>query len=209
MWAYISATFQNSGKLGTALVSKGPWVLNSFWNLEVQRGWSWAAEACLQGGSNSGFRMSPECETCYFLFCLYLGRGRGGWPIWEPAVWEVLLWVLGRDHCSFTTKCMARPNMKTQHKENFCNLPKTVQLSPSWFGSVDGALACGWRVTDLILVKGTCLSCGLNPQYGAWRRQPINCSLSSLMFLSFYPFPFISPKINKNIFKKIKSCSEL
>ena len=60
-----------------------------------------------------------------------------------------------------------------------------------------------WRVPGLIPVKGTCLGCGLDPQCGACRRQPINDSFSSWMFLFLSPSPFLS-EINflKNTFKK-------
>ncbi|CAK6436659.1 unnamed protein product [Pipistrellus nathusii] len=40
------------------------------------------------------------------------------------------------------------------------------------------------------------------PVWGLCRRQPINDSLSSLMFLSFSPSSFLS-EINKNIFERL------
>nr|KAF6387550.1 hypothetical protein mMyoMyo1_008040 [Myotis myotis] len=55
------------------------------------------------------------------------------------------------------------------------------------------------EVTVRFPVKGTCPGCGLDPQWGACRKQ--HGSLSSLMFLSLSPPPFLS-EINKKILKK-------
>nr|KAF6267956.1 hypothetical protein mPipKuh1_008336 [Pipistrellus kuhlii] len=54
------------------------------------------------------------------------------------------------------------------------------------------------RVLGSIPAKGTCLGGELQLQQGACRRQLIHDSLSSLMFLTLFPFPFLSG-INKNI----------
>nr|KAF6282411.1 hypothetical protein mMyoMyo1_010056 [Myotis myotis] len=64
------------------------------------------------------------------------------------------------------------------------------------------------RVLGWVLVKGTCLGCGLGP---TCRRQPINDSLLSLMFLCLSSSPFLS-EINKNLFLKrrihIRGCGK-
>nr|KAF6379031.1 hypothetical protein mMyoMyo1_009901 [Myotis myotis] len=74
--------------------------------------------------------------------------------------------------------------------------PLKSHPSPGWFGSVDRALACRLKIPGSILVKHTCPSCRLHPQWGACRGQPINDYLSSLMFLTLFPSPFLS-EINK------------
>nr|KAF6353588.1 hypothetical protein mPipKuh1_010501 [Pipistrellus kuhlii] len=80
---------------------------------------------------------------------------------------------------------------------------KKCTPGPGWFGSVDRASACGVEGSGFDSGQGTCLGCNLYPHWGTCRRQPINDSLSLLMFLSLFPSPFLS-EINKDIFLKNK-----